>query len=109
MRRRRIEAIEGVNERYRFTAARGGSKRGPCHARAPGRSGSHHFRDLASRQATGKPAIQGIGIEGGNGVFAQTVGQCRGEGAVEFSVSEEGFDDGFDGHIHLNFAKLSLL
>ena len=58
VRRRRIEAIEGVDERYRFTAARGGSERGPCHARAPGRSRPHHFRDLASRQATGRVVLR---------------------------------------------------
>ena len=48
-------------------------------------------------------------LEWRNRVFAQTVGQCRGESAVEFSVSEKGFDGGFGGHIHLNFAKLSPL
>jgi hypothetical protein len=31
---------------------------------------------MASRQATGEPAIQGFGIKWRNSVFAQTVRQC---------------------------------
>jgi hypothetical protein len=47
-------------------------------------------------------------IEWSHGVFAQTLGQRRGERAIEFSFPEKRFDGGSGGHIHL-FAKLSLL
>ena len=41
---------------------------------------------------------------GDNRVFAQAFGNGRGEGTVEFSLSEQGFYGGADGHISPQFA-----
>ena len=41
--------------------------------------------------------------------FAQAFGNGRGEGTVEFSLSEQGFYGGADGHISPLFALLSPL
>jgi hypothetical protein len=43
-------------------------------------------------------SIQGRISEWGNSVFAQTFGQCRGESAIEFFLSEKSFNGGSGSH-----------
>ena len=117
VRRRRIEAIEGIDRalpihrgawRQRArpmprSCAR--TKPAPPLPR-PGLAAGHRQQSAAPG-----PRCDPGGIEWSNGVFAQTFGQCRGEGAIEFSFSEKGFDGGSDGHISphisLNFRYYS--
>ena len=43
-------------------------------------------------------AIQTGNVEWSNSVFAQTLGQSRGQRAIEFAFLEKGFDGGSGGH-----------
>ncbi len=48
--------------------------------------------------------IEGFDVQWRDRVFAETFRNGRGEGAVEFSLSEQGFYGGADGHISPLFA-----